>query len=650
MHLPRLIPSLLLVLVFLFMGCEEKSVTPVEPIEGNFGRIALPEGSRVDLEGYKVVSPVGESAIKSGGSFDSTGVRKAEHLLFVNNGEGETLLLAYPLEGEELVVSAEGSALALVLMTFNTSAYTTAQKKEAISSIKAHPAFPALVEEVTELARQGKDIFAVGNEGLIAAISAFYGGPEGGRLARTSGGFPVAFTREGFSLSFQNMMSAHHYAAGVYKDGKSVKTLAIGPASFATRSVSTFLGELFKGGDLWEKQRDGAVVTHTLEGQGEYEVVITSGQTLMHRISEEGRMAGNANSYAIGAEALGAIGKGVLDLIPDECASALTGSLSDAAGILVEEPEDAEEYAVSIYDGLYTMIDNFLESSAACVDPKNYIGTVAKAVSLLGRTKAALHSMKVSSDWFSFPIESRHSFTITAYAVSVADGNNQAAEPGKQLPKPLSVKVVDEKLRPLRGIEVEWAVTQGQGSLSASSSVTDAAGVAKVTWTMGQVLSGIQKVEATVRKSDRSLAEGAPVEFQTRAPDCDPASPNIPVITGYQVLCVGRTIAVDVSFRAGGPGILPYGGSGSCDATKLCYPVRLSFMLPDSEPKWVIAANGYRVKLLSGSVNEGVVRIEYTLGRCDQDGMQSLKRAWPNWLWKIELMNKCGERSSPVTF
>ncbi len=64
---------------------------------------------------------------------------------------------------------------------------------------------------------------------------------------------------------------------------------------------------------------------------------------------------------------------------------------------------------------------------------------------------------------------------------------------------------------------------------------------------------------------------------------------------------------IKIAFKADGPGILPYGGSGAC-GSGTCYPVRLYFFSPGATD-FSIASNGYSVELVSGTVNEGVVAI-----------------------------------------
>ena len=81
-------------------------------------------------------------------------------------------------------------------------------------------------------------------------------------------------------------------------------------------------------------------------------------------------------------------------------------------------------------------------------------------------------------------------------SIVLVSGDAQGTiEVGTKLGKPLTVRVADSQGQNLRGIVVAW--TTASGSLSASTSQTDADGVASVDWTVG-TLAGNQTATATV--------------------------------------------------------------------------------------------------------------------------------------------------------
>src|SRR5690606_39950442 len=67
--------------------------------------------------------------------------------------------------------------------------------------------------------------------------------------------------------------------------------------------------------------------------------------------------------------------------------------------------------------------------------------------------------------------------------IEISDGNNQAGEFGKQLGKPLKVKVTDEDGKILEGVEVKWRIKSGSGTLNSTTSISDANGIAQASWT-----------------------------------------------------------------------------------------------------------------------------------------------------------------------
>jgi plastocyanin len=90
-----------------------------------------------------------------------------------------------------------------------------------------------------------------------------------------------------------------------------------------------------------------------------------------------------------------------------------------------------------------------------------------------------------------------------------ANGDGQSGTAGSALPTPLAVVLSDANaVRP--GVAVSWATADG-GTLSPTSSVTDAAGRATATWTLGPT-SGGQAATASV-----AGATGSPVTFNATA-------------------------------------------------------------------------------------------------------------------------------------
>ena len=111
-------------------------------------------------------------------------------------------------------------------------------------------------------------------------------------------------------------------------------------------------------------------------------------------------------------------------------------------------------------------------------------------------------------------------FTATGLAVprtlTKVSGDEQEGPAGAALPEPFVIEVRDQNGSPLAGATVTFAVTAGEGTLSATSATTDAEGRASTTLTLGRT-PGPNTVTATVSGLD-------PVTFTATAeatPDFD---------------------------------------------------------------------------------------------------------------------------------
>ena len=81
-------------------------------------------------------------------------------------------------------------------------------------------------------------------------------------------------------------------------------------------------------------------------------------------------------------------------------------------------------------------------------------------------------------------------------SVQVVSGDLQSGPPGKELPNPLVVKVVDANELPQSGQLVNFRVTSGGGSVFAGAALTSVSGIAQERWTLGTNPADSQRVEA----------------------------------------------------------------------------------------------------------------------------------------------------------
>lgn len=127
----------------------------------------------------------------------------------------------------------------------------------------------------------------------------------------------------------------------------------------------------------------------------------------------------------------------------------------------------------------------------------------------------------------------------TPAAIQVASGTDQEAAVGTDLPNPIVARVTASDGRPVAGISVDWEVTAGDGSLSATSSTTGGGGEAETTWSLGTV-AGTQTVRATVPQ----MSGGA--TFDATALPGDPVSLSVSP-TSVEFTALGETQALAIS-------------------------------------------------------------------------------------------------------
>lgn len=111
-----------------------------------------------------------------------------------------------------------------------------------------------------------------------------------------------------------------------------------------------------------------------------------------------------------------------------------------------------------------------------------------------------------------------------ATQLAAAGGNNQTAPPAAQLATPLQVRATDLFGNPVPGVAIAWQATDGGGSVSPATSMTNAAGLASTTFTLGAIV-GPQSAQATAA----GLA-GSPVLFGATA--TEPPAGGSSVIVG----------------------------------------------------------------------------------------------------------------------
>ncbi|MET0399179.1 MAG: Ig-like domain-containing protein [Longimicrobiaceae bacterium] len=156
---------------------------------------------------------------------------------------------------------------------------------------------------------------------------------------------------------------------------------------------------------------------------------------------------------------------------------------------------------------------------------------------------------------------------------------------GSALPAPLAVRVLDERGKAMAGVQVSWSVTGGGGTLDPAASTTDAAGLARSSWTLGPG-AGAQGASAAVGGL-------APVTFTAAA------GPDVPALavtvggggqSGEVAGVLLDSLAVRVADRFGNP-------------------------VPNVSVAWSVTGGGGTVAAAGAASNDsGLVKARWTLG------------------------------------
>ena len=91
--------------------------------------------------------------------------------------------------------------------------------------------------------------------------------------------------------------------------------------------------------------------------------------------------------------------------------------------------------------------------------------------------------------------DSAHLQPLVPSAIKIVSGDGQSGRIGSLLPNPLVVEVTDGAGNVAPGIEVNWSVVTGGGSIAPATSVTDANGMASAGFTLGPA-QGEQRAQA----------------------------------------------------------------------------------------------------------------------------------------------------------
>ena len=184
-------------------------------------------------------------------------------------------------------------------------------------------------------------------------------------------------------------------------------------------------------------------------------------------------------------------------------------------------------------------------------------------------------------------ITARTPVRVRAVPSSIAGvaGTDQHASVGRPLPSPVVVRVLSLRGRPIAGAPVFFATADGQGSVDPATVLTDSAGRARTTWTLGEI-PGPQRLLARTEQLDSVTAVVA---------EADPVAANVrhSLIGDAQVGMAGDSLPLPVGVRV-------------TDST--------GRVLPDIPVSWSANGSDSLVALSARTDSAGEAHARWTLG------------------------------------
>jgi hypothetical protein len=491
------------------------------------GRIVLPQGSKLDTTGMEVLTAIGSTRPSKAGTFAIDTTSQTSTTLLMNQA-GEVLLMGYNYPGQpQSNLSAESTALALLMNTPIAHTLTLPARQEMIRKITTLPAFGKLVQQITLALQAGRPVTDTTNTALITALAEVFKQATNLRLGATqelaqshSYSVPITIKTVNAELLLQNNKVAHTYVAGIYRDEKNIAYHTINGAPRFAASLSDAAMAVY--GDGYGIPEP---VLYSMSVKGEYRIKIRSGKPGADDDSAESKRARRENVYFYLANL-------VLTHAPLPANSKCSVQLAVKVSRFVKDVVDKNEARLAsansptilagllldISSGCFDNLGEVLESCTGSISEDTFkfldgVGKVLRPLNVASKIMTAANIIPHTNDLFQavsaidtcFQVVDQKTFKCgeeITYLVKPGAGNEQEAEPGKPLPKALEVLVTYEDGKPARQTEVFWEVKEGDGKVSAGSTVTSNAGTAQITWTLGK--EGPQKLEAYVNKKKES--------------------------------------------------------------------------------------------------------------------------------------------------
>ncbi len=483
------------------------------------GRIEMPRETSVTLAELSVSSVFDSSPVDTEGAFTLLiPDNSTENILLVTNSREEIILLSKTIGNHsDPVVSAESSALALLIMYPYMDPISTEEKTELMDLYKSDPEFDVLEQLISGMNISGDDLFSGSNTAISGLVNSILERaamkPDSKINLRTaSDDQPITLEHGATRSSFRITNKSGHSFSGIITEkesGDTLKLFTVAGNSLEGLPVVKNVAAFFFGLEFNKTSNETDFIDSPIYEPGEYIINMRSG------LSPELGVV-NANALATNVFVLSSL---AINNLSDFTSFKFTANTSQAKclGGIVKRMIEIHKYPL-LYeknktditgDILIPILQSFADTYVDCVTENSQSGKFFSSLfgifNFYEKIKNLSETGTFITGWVSSPsalelcqVYDSEKNAYSCFVLEKAGMTNQKGTDKKQFNAcqdtvTLLVRAVeDEKYypktnKPLKGIPLNWE-TKGQfdsfypGGQKSFETVTDENGEAKVKW------------------------------------------------------------------------------------------------------------------------------------------------------------------------
>ncbi len=366
--------STVLLLGLIINGCKRKEdetinepTTPIteEPTLHQVNAyVQLPQGSSLNISGLNLNSNV--DLVQA--SVDGIGIDVLgnHYGVYATNAADDVVMIGYGYPGQDsLIVNAQSTALALVMLSHAAMSLSDAGKTELVHRVLDDPEFNSLVGTVEASIASGADIFHEDNTVLMNKVVALFESVQ--TRSTNSEDLPVTVHRSDRNFVFVNGGKAYSTVIGVYNSSDEL----VGPRITVKgiKIVPTSLWELFQGGG----GTVGSPIEHPFQlvGDGDFTIKYRTGLPGFGDGSEEHDIAFRTNIIEFGRSLYYTVTAGSeIPQIFNDCENSILSQLesiySNSQAVNPDSQAGAGAILMAVTDLTLSSMGSLIEISQNC--------------------------------------------------------------------------------------------------------------------------------------------------------------------------------------------------------------------------------------------------------------------------------------------